>query len=127
MSKRRRLPEDPLHHPGKPPTLKEIEFATCDSLKFPYDLSCDYCKPKRSVVSNTRKPRKTFKTTTNRNRCEQFWDERWTSFGKNSSSAKIKKHIATRKYLRIDFEITLEEICCESTPRRGKTPPPPPV
>ena len=116
-----KTPEKPPHHPGKQLTLNKIKFETCDSLKFLYDLACEFCKPKRSVVPNTRKPRKSFRATTNRNQCDQFWDERWTK-ANHATDGKIKKHIATRKELLINVEVTLEEIGYDRFFTRRKIP-----
>ena len=113
MSRRRRRPAEPPHHPGKQLTLNEIKFSSCESLKFPYDLACEFCKPKLCIHSNTRQSKKTFRTTTDRNRCDQIWHERWTK-GKDATEGKIKKHIATRNYLRISVEVSLEEISYDS-------------
>ena len=117
MSKRRRRPEEPLYHPGKPLTLIEIKFKTCEILQIPYDLCCLFCKPKISAVENTRKPRKSFRAKLDRNRCDQFWDEKWTK-ASHTTEGKIKKHIETRNYLRISVETTLEEIGYEHHRRR---------
>ena len=57
MSRRRRRPAEPPHHPGKQLTLNEIKFSSCESLKFPYDLACEFCKPKLCIHSNTRQPK----------------------------------------------------------------------
>ena len=121
MSRRRRRPEEPPHHPGKQLTLNEIKFATCETLEFPYDLCCVFCKPKRSILENTRKPRKTFRAKLGKNRCDQFWDERWVNYEK-ATTGQIKKHIETRNYLQINVETTLEEIGYENTHRRRKLP-----
>ena len=118
MSRRRRRPEEPPHHPGKQLTLNEIKFLTCESLDFPYDLSCFFCKPKISVIENTRRCRKTFRAKLEQNRCDQFWDEKWVK--NDNTSGQIKKHTETRNYLPINVETTLEEIGYESTPRRRK-------
>ena len=119
MSRRRRRPEEPPHHPGKQLTLNEIKFATCETLEFPYDLCCVFCKPKRSVIENSRKPRKNFRAKLEKNRCDQFWDEKWVN--NNNTSGQIKKHIDTRHYLQINVETTLEEIGFEHH-RRPKLP-----
>ena len=117
MSKRRRRPEEPLYHPGKPLTLIEIKFKTCEILQFLYDLCCLFCKPKISAVENTRKPRKSFRAKLDQNRCDQFWDEKWAN-NENATNGQIKHHIDTRKYLRINVEATLEEIGYEHHRRR---------
>ena len=98
-----------------PILLSQIKHdSTCVTLKIPYTLACLICKSKLCLLTNSRAPRKKFRLIHRQNRCDQYWDEKWT-LGTNASSFNIKKHNDIRTYLRIETVVNLEEMYLKNT------------
>ena len=84
--------------------------STCITLQLPLSLACHNCSHQLDILSFKRKKKRANQRQKHeRNRCLQYWTNKWTQ-GTLSSAAHVATHNRTRDYLGIEKDVVLESI-----------------
>ena len=100
--------------------------STCSKLNLPFDLACYHCKEKLDPLINRRvnKKQKTERQKSQRNKCQQLWDNYWVNLN-NVTNGQLMKHRVQRSYLGILPDVDISYYCIYEENNKAESPLPP--